>query len=236
MSLQSFRREAAYRNAVQTGIAGSLLFHLLIIAFGGSLLLVVRNRTDQQILGYRGPTRVVREIDLIEPNSVQSYFHQRKREGRRRSPEYRLVERFELESGPEPVPVRQPEKRPDPEPTPRVEEFDLVEPVVPVHREIAFSQDFVILHAVEPDYPEYERSQEVEGYVLITCYVTPEGDIDSEQVLESSTTPHGSSPRAFELAALEAVRKWRILPPLRDGEPQGAWVKIPIEFEIRDTR
>lgn len=232
MSLQLRNHGAEYRDAVSKGVAGSILFHLLVIAFGGSALFIIRTDPEQQILGYRGPTRVVREIDIIEPNSIQSYFHQRRREGRRRSPEYRVVERFETEAGPEPIPVRQPEKQPDPDPRTPVEDVELMEPVVPVHREISFSQDFVILQAIEPDYPEYERSQMVEGYVLIACYVTPQGDIDAEQVLESGTRPTGGSARAFELAALEAVKKWRILPPLRDGEPQGAWVKIPINFEI----
>jgi len=235
VALQTRNHEAEYRNAMSTAVAGAVLLHLLAIAFGGSLLRFVRDETSSQVLGYRGPTRVIKEIDIIEPNSIQSYFHQRRREGRRRSPEYRLVERLETDAGPEPVPVRQPEKKPDPTPATPVEEVELVEPVMPTHREIAFSQDFVILQAIQPAYPEYEASQQIEGYVVVALYLTPDGVIDEAIVIESRTFPAGGSPRAFELAALEAAQKWRILPPLQNGESKPAWIKIPIAFDLTNV-
>ena len=227
--------DAEYRNAMSTAVAGAVLLHLLLIAFGGSIVRLARDPDRPQILGYRGPTRVIQEIDLIEPNSIQSYFHQRRREGRRRSPEYRLVERLKTDEGPEPVAVREPVKKPDPRPTAPVEDIDLVEPVMPVHREIAFSQEFVILRAVEPTYPEYEASQRVEGFVVVALYVTPQGEIDEALVIESRTIPPGGSPRAFELAALEAVQKWRIQPPKVDGEARATWIKIPINFDLTNV-
>lgn len=234
LALQFRNHDVEYRNAVSGGLVAALLVHLLIGAFGGWVVMLAR-ATHPQILGYRGPTRMVREIDVIEPNSVQSYFHQRRREGRRRSPEYRVLERLDLATGPDPMPVRQPEKKRDPKVTAPVEHVDLMEPVVPTYRDIAFSQEFVILTSVEPEYPEYELDQRIEGFVLVQVYVHPDGELRVESIVEARTRPPYHSTRAFELAALEAAKKWRILPPLVDGEPRAAWLKLPFDFNLEDV-
>ncbi len=194
----------------------------------------MRDNVERPALGYRGPRRVIEEIDILEPNSVQHYFHQRRREGRRRSPEYRVVERMEVDKGPEPIPVPVPEKKPDPEPTAPVEDIEFVEPIVPTHRDVAFSDEFVILEIIEPDYPHYEEMRRVEGFVIVRLWAMPNGDVEREEIIRAGTIPPGGTTTAFELSVLEAVKKWRVLPP--QSRPDGDWIELRYDFELPGIR
>jgi TonB family protein len=231
------RSETEYRTSLAAGLLVSVAVHLLLASLGGFLILPLRVRAEQPLaLGYRGPQRPLPEIELLEPNSVQSFFSQRLREGRRHAPEYRLLQNLDPDPGPDPMPVRREERpqRSEEEPNEPNDDIQLVEPVRPTHQELSFSEDFVILKSVKPDYPEYERSRMIEGYVVIQCYVTAEGVIQDEQVTEAATSPVGGSTKAFERAALEAVKQWKVMPPLRDGKPRGAWLPIRINFDLTD--
>ena len=56
--------------------------------------------------------------------------------------------------------------------------------------------------------------------------------VENEAVLSSFTDPPLASPRAFELAVLEAVRKFVVAPALRDGRPVGSLYTLNYNFEI----
>lgn len=232
------RTEAEYRMSLAAGLLVSVAVHLLLASLGGVLLLPLHVRAEHPLaLGYRGPQRPMQEIELLEPNSVQSFFSQRRREGRRHAPEYRLLQNIDPDPGPDAMPVRQVDKPKPAEDEPMKPDNDvrIVDPVRPTHKQLSYSEDFVILESVKPDYPEYERSRLIEGYVVIQCYVTAEGLIQDEQVTESATRPPGGSTRAFERAALDAVRQWKVMPPRRNGQPLGAWLPIRINFDLTDT-
>ncbi|MFQ5600164.1 MAG: energy transducer TonB [Candidatus Krumholzibacteriia bacterium] len=235
MSFRLQQHEADYRNSISTSLLLSVSFHLFLAVFGGIAVTALRLDERDPTTGYRGPTRTLAELEVLEPHSVQSYFYQRRREGRRQVPEYHLIQELDLEAGPEPIPVPQHEKTPEPHPPDFAEDLELIEPLKPVHKELSFSQDFVIIKAVKPDYPEYERTSLIEGQVVVAFYVTLAGEILEEQILESATDPKGASPRAFELAALEAVRQWEVVPPVRGGEPRGGWMKYRFVFDLLDV-
>ena len=179
--MQSDRRrrsEAEYRQAFAAGLLVSVAAHLLLIVLGRFLIMPLHVRAEQPtLLGYRGPHRPLLELELIEPNSIQSFFHQRQREGRRQAPEYHVLQKLDPDPGPRPTLVRQDKPRRVVEVEPTVPDDDVVlrEPAPPLHRQISFSQDLVIHKAVEPDYPEYERSRAIEGFVLVSFFVTLEG-------------------------------------------------------------
>lgn len=232
------RQETEYRLSLSAGILVSVAVHLLLLAVGSFLLLPLHVRAEQPpLLGYRGPKRTLLELEILEPNSIQSYFYQRRREGRRSTPEYHVLQKLDLEAGPHPILVRQdPERQRRPEkPRATVDDAWLRDPTLPFHAQLSFSEDFVILKMVKPDYPEYERSRAIEGFVLVAFYVTPEGDIQVPQVLEAGTSPVGASTAAFEAATLDAVKQWKVLPPRRDGQPRGFWHYIRWNFDLSDV-
>ncbi len=52
---------------------------------------------------------------------------------------------------------------------------------------------------------------------------------------QSTTDPPSASARGFELATLEALRQWKVRPPLSMRGRQGIWVTIPVVFDpVRD--
>lgn len=238
--MQSDRRrrsEMEYRQSLSAGVLVSIAAHLLLVSLGRFLIAPLHVRAEQPILlGYRGPQRPLLELELIEPNSIQAYFHQRQREGRRHAPEYRLLQKLEPDPGPEAMPVRADKRRPVEKAEPTVPDDDVVlrEPSPPLHRQISFSECLVIHKAVEPEYPEFERARAVEGYALVSFFVTLQGKIQGAFVREAGASRAGESTRAFEMAALQAVEQWQPvwLCPRQDGE----WCSYRFNFELRDLR
>ena len=234
IALRFFELEDTYQSNVIQGLLLAVAFHALLALAGGLMIDVMRVETDETLtLGYEGTTRTLEELEILEPNSVQSYFFQRERVGVMAAPEYSITEPLDLDPGPQPVRVRQIKKKVE---TPKIKEvpekIELIEPLKAYHKPASFSNKFVILKAVKPFYPEYEKQRSIQAMLTVAVYVTAEGRIENEQVTEVRTDPGGASPRAFVLAALEAVRQWRIRPRNIDGVSRGQWLTIPIEFGI----
>lgn len=76
-----------------------------------------------------------------------------------------------------------------------------------------------------PRHPTDLLKSRVEGSVVLTFVVDEQGRVQNAQV-ESSSHP------GFEKPALEAVRKWRFKPGMKEGAPVKAYVKQPIRFGI----
>lgn len=185
-------------------------------------------------LGYEGRRRILSELEVLEPNSVQAYFYQKAREGRTKAVEYRLVRDIPLERGPEPAPEPQPQDEPVTEAVEIETSPELVEPVFATRREVSFSEDFVILNLVKPLYPEYELARRIRARVLVAVWVTPHGDLENEQIQEAKTDPPTAPSRSFEIATLEAIRQWKVKPPKRLEKTSGIWLTIPILFDPDD--
>ncbi len=80
----------------------------------------------------------------------------------------------------------------------------------------------------KPAYPRAARRRGQEGTVLLLVEVLPTGRAGKIEIERSS---------GFELldtAAVEAVQGWRFLPAKRGMRAVRAWVKIPVEFNLRD--
>jgi TonB family protein len=229
------RHEAEYRRRL--GVAG-----LVTIALQAVFLLVLHRMgwnpldvPERLHLGYPGRNLMQPELEVLEPNSVQAYFYQKAREGRARAIEYRILQPIELTPGPDPVALRDVETEEQPVPRPdemTMEEVpDVVMPLTATHRQISYSEDFQIIKLVKPTYPEYELSQGIRGRLLVAVWVTPQGDLENEQILDATTDPPSASSRGFEIATLEAVRQWKVRPPRQMAGMQGMWLTIPVQFD-----
>jgi len=229
------KHEAEYRRRLAVAC-------LVTIALQGTLLLVLHRVgwnplevPERMHLGYPGRNLRQPELEVLEPNSVQAYFYQKAREGRARAIEYRILQPLELTPGPDALAIRdvetedQPVERPD-EMT--IEDVpDVVMPLSATHSEISYSEDFQILKLVKPTYPEYELSQGIRARLLIAVWVTPQGDLENEQILDATTDPPSASTRGFEIATLDAVRQWKVRPPRQMAGTQGMWLTIPVQFD-----
>lgn len=78
-----------------------------------------------------------------------------------------------------------------------------------------------------PVYPALSRRMGEEGKVLLRVFVEADG-----QPGQIETRSGSGSPR-LDQAALDAVRRWKFVPARRGDETIGAWVLVPIVFNLK---
>ncbi|MDD3650540.1 energy transducer TonB [Immundisolibacter sp.] len=87
--------------------------------------------------------------------------------------------------------------------------------------------DAAYLNNPPPTYPPLSRRLGEQGRVLVRVFVDPSGAPAQVELRESS------GHRRLDDAAAAAVRRWRFVPARRGDEPVGAWVLVPISFNLR---
>lgn len=76
----------------------------------------------------------------------------------------------------------------------------------------------------QPDYPREALRAGAEGIVMVRAQVDANGIPTQVEVVDRS----GS--RELDRSALDAVRKWRFTPAMKDGRRVASTVQVPIEF------
>lgn len=117
-----------------------------------------------------------------------------------------------------PTPVAAPPAPPVAAPAP------VVEPVLEAPRYNA-----AYLSNPPPTYPLSARRRGVEGTVLVRAEVAANGECLRAELKKSSGA------EMLDLAALEAVRKWRFVPAKRGSQAVVAWVEVPITFKLENN-
>lgn len=82
-----------------------------------------------------------------------------------------------------------------------------------------------LVHKVEPEYTEAARGAKVEGRVMLSVEVDPDG-LAHHLRIEQSLDP------GLDEKAKEAVRQWRFAPATKDGEPVAVRATIEINFRL----
>jgi TonB family protein len=99
--------------------------------------------------------------------------------------------------------------------------------------DVALSNDLAIIELVKPAYPEHELQAGISARIVVALHVNGRGEIDDALIQEATTSPPAST-RAFELTALEALKRWRIRLPSGDQYRDGCWLRVPIEYNPED--
>jgi TonB family protein len=76
----------------------------------------------------------------------------------------------------------------------------------------------------DPEYSKEAKKKKVQGIVVLFVVVTIEGKATDISVAKSSGL-------GLDEMAIEAVRKWRFKPAMKDGKPVA--VKVPVEMTFR---
>jgi len=85
-----------------------------------------------------------------------------------------------------------------------------------------------VVSQVQPAYPAEVGDTRLSGNVVIEFTVDEEGRVQDMRVV---TSTH----RAFEKAALAALREWRFEPGVRNGRPVKTKIRLPIAFNSEET-
>ncbi|MEO6226395.1 MAG: TonB family protein [Thermomonas sp.] len=75
-----------------------------------------------------------------------------------------------------------------------------------------------------PSYPREALRRGIGGTVRVQVTVSPDGSVERMELATSS------GDRNLDRAAMEAVRRWRFQPAMRNGQPISATVVIPLDF------
>jgi protein TonB len=82
-----------------------------------------------------------------------------------------------------------------------------------------------LIAAVPPSYPAELRRARIEGVVSLVFMLSEQGVVEDARV-ESSSRPE------FERPALEAIRRWRFKPGMKNGEAVKTYMRQPIRFRV----
>ncbi len=77
----------------------------------------------------------------------------------------------------------------------------------------------------QPDYPREAMRRGEEGTVMVLA------EIDANGVPTSVEVADRSGSRDLDRSAVDAVRKWRFTPAMKDGRKVASTVRIPVEFK-----
>lgn len=82
----------------------------------------------------------------------------------------------------------------------------------------------VLVHRVEPTYPELASNARVEGTVILEAIIDEEGAVQSLKVLRSVPL--------LDKAAVAAVEQWRYSPVMLNGRPVPVILTVVVSFKI----
>ena len=82
-----------------------------------------------------------------------------------------------------------------------------------------------VISQVAPTYPAELRKAKIEGMVTLVFLLTEDGRVEDPRV-ENASRPE------FEKPALEAVRRWRFRPGMKDGQAVRTHLRLPIRFRV----
>jgi TonB family protein len=211
-------READYRRRVRiiTPIAATLI---LVLFFSSR---DVPYETLERHFGWEGPTRILPDITIIPDTDP---FEDTRQESRRRAMAAIDVEEWD-ETGPaEGAKKRAPaEAEPEEKVSPELDK-EMVRHY-PAHTAVPYSEDYVIIHMVKPEYPPDELDQGVEGDVTLEILVDVVGVVEAAWVLTAN------GPQSFESVSLDAIRQFRFKPPIVEGRPSEMWIRFQFRFRI----
>lgn len=77
----------------------------------------------------------------------------------------------------------------------------------------------------EPEYPDKARKKKIQGTVMVSIVITPEGTVRDAKVVTSVD-------KNLDQRALEAVSKWKFQPATKDGKPMALCTVVEIGFHL----
>jgi len=86
-----------------------------------------------------------------------------------------------------------------------------------------------ILRMVQPIYPLRARRLRKEGRVVLRLHLDSIGNVRETEVVESAGL-------GFDAAALDAMKKSKFLPAIKDGRPAACLALLPVRFALQASR
>lgn len=99
----------------------------------------------------------------------------------------------------------------------------------PVHQVGSSIQPPVVIHMVTPKYSQEARAAKLSGNVVVSMIVDSEGKVRDVHVLRGVGM-------GLDENAMEAVKKYKFKPALKDGKPVAVYLNVQVNFKIVDRQ
>lgn len=146
---------------------------------------------------------------------------------------------------PRPRPKPEPQVKPRPEPVPEPKPQPAAEPVAstpppppqapapaaPVEAPVVTTPpriDASYRGNAKPSYPMASRRLKEEGTVHLRLFVNADGTVGEVKLARSSGFER------LDQAAMQTVRKWKLIPARRGSEPFATWYELPLTFNLEN--
>ena len=219
MALTYGEKEQAYRKRI-------LMIAPIAAVLVGALFVtsdVVPYEDLRKNFGWEGPAQVVVNLTIV-PDEAE--IEQMKEVAMKTlaAMDVDVIDEIAEAEGGDNVAQEIPIEEPEPITQPELDEVKIR--TYESHTDIPYSNDYVILHMVQPEYPTLEMIQGIEGNVTVELLVNEKGAVEDAWVLAA----HG--PKSFEDASLAAVRQFLFKPPTENGRPIPMWIRFDIRFRF----
>jgi TonB family protein len=88
--------------------------------------------------------------------------------------------------------------------------------------------DVIAMVRIPPSYPRPARLAGIQGYVTMEVGISPEGAVIEVSVIDAAP------PRMFDVAAMDAMKRWKFLPKVVNGVAVSQRAHQTIEFKIEE--
>jgi protein TonB len=82
----------------------------------------------------------------------------------------------------------------------------------------------MLVHKVNPEYPESARAQKIAGTVKLHVLIGTDGGVEEEELI--------SGPEVFVKPTMNAVRQWKYKPPTANGQPVMVDTTVEVVFSL----
>ena len=218
MALRFQQKETEYRKKLLVFLPVSLFLIWLLFVTSD----VVPYKQLQERLGWEGPIELLPEITIVPDEDPFEETQENTPLQTLSAMDVTVID--EQADAPGGALQEIPPVEPNEVVTPELTEMEIRH--YPAHTEVPYTDDYIILHMVQPEYPPAELTAGVEGDVTVELLINADGFVENAWVLAVL------GPHSFEESALEAVRQFRFKPPVMDGEPQPMWIRFQIKFRL----
>jgi protein TonB len=108
-------------------------------------------------------------------------------------------------------------------------DIQIEEDDVPPPDFVPFEKEPVVIHRVEPVYPEFAKKAGLEGQVYVNIWVDKEGKVRDVKVLKSDS-------EIFNEPVIAACKQWIFSPAMMKNGPVAVWVAVPFRFSIQNAQ
>ena len=214
---RAWERERAYHKRLVRIVPVAFLIVLLLFLTSDQVS-ITQLETH---VGFKGEMKLLPEISIIPDEDPFTSLEQHSQMKPLTSMDLDIVEGPDF-GQPDLVSEETPEEPDSPEL--KFDDFEVA--TRPTNRDVPYSQTYIILKMVQPEYPYYELENGIEGSVTVELLVNEAGLVEAATVLSSI------GPKSFEESSLAAVKQFVFQPPMKGDEPTSMWIKFLIKFRI----